>query len=500
MKAHFCFRPFAHAFVLQLALLLLASIAPLCAQPTLQEWWRAPDEMKVGKRGISYLPNFYQGRGALAITIEKSTGISYETWLNLYKGDTNSVFNWKGGTFVKRADFNGDGITDYIDGGGFIYQGIKNGEPPNPEPVTRIELPLGMDNFYILDIDNDGMDDILFGFFRLALSISKGKPEIKNMSVQQDNITIPLSDRDQEYIRGAYIGPDKLLRIVSYCYRSAKFSEMDNWNIYTVTWPVKDSLALIKKTGVIHGTSGKEVFFGTADIIRLSSDLHYMLVSGSSDCFCKYVYDLQSDNPEMNVFIPYGGLLKFFEKSISGGVYPDFGIIYNTGYMAIFPGGIPFSTKPSSINHIYKIRPEPYNDTTGITDMCMLDDVNGDGINDIAVTSGTVRFNNIFRILLGQAPTLSVHQNMDTTFSLADPTPHPLQQSSLLKIMIDKPDFYTVRLSSIDGSMSKSIFEGRLEQGDHLFSISPDGLPPGAALLQFFRGSQLISSRIIILQ
>jgi hypothetical protein len=490
-----------------LPLFLLLCLFPLCAQPVLQEWWRAPENMVVG-RGISYLPNFYNGKGALAISVQRVAGTNvtntFETWLNRYKGDTNSVFNWKGGTFVKRADFNGDGITDYIDGGGFIYQGIKNGEPPNPEPVTKIDFLSGVDNCFVLDADNDGLDDIVFNFSAIKLNVVKGKKDIRTMVTEKDNINIPgFQNGDRSYIRGAYIGRDSVLKIVVMEYRTDWNEEKDNIDIYSITWPVADSLAQVRRTGRIRGLYDQWTFFnGTVYILRISADSQYMFVSKLGTTFSKYIYDLRTDTPKLIDSIPYDGGQFLFEKSVSGGMKPDYAIIYsNFGDLALFRGGFPLSKQPMAKAQAYRIDFDGVSsDTFKIGTICMLDDVNGDGINDIAVGCNSTLTPNIFRILLGQATTLSVHENMDTAFSLADPMPHPLQQSSLLKIMIDKPDLYTLRLSSIDGSMSKSIFEGRLEQGDHLFSISPDGLPPGAALLQLFRGSQLIASRIIILQ
>ncbi|MBS1537065.1 MAG: hypothetical protein JST20_04890, partial [Bacteroidetes bacterium] len=127
-------------FLASLALVLLIVVAPVVyAQnpvqdtiPQLQEWWRA-DNMKYGKYGMTWLDNFYNGKGALVVW----TPNGVQTWQLRFPGDTQNVFTWqKGSANIKTGDFNGDGIIDYVDENSNIYQGIKNGEPPKSEPVS----------------------------------------------------------------------------------------------------------------------------------------------------------------------------------------------------------------------------------------------------------------------------------------------------------------------------------------------------------------------------
>ena len=124
-----------------IALVLLFIAAPLYAQkpvvqdsiPKLQEWWRDDNNMHYGKFGMTWLDNFYNGRGALAVWTPQGV----KTWLLRFPGDTANVFTWqKGSSNIKTGDINGDMITDYIDENSNIYEGVKNGEPPKSEPVS----------------------------------------------------------------------------------------------------------------------------------------------------------------------------------------------------------------------------------------------------------------------------------------------------------------------------------------------------------------------------
>ncbi len=73
---------------------------------------------------MTWLDNFYHGKGALVVY----TSEGVKTWLLRFPGDTMNVFSWeKGSSNIKTGDFNGDGITDYVDENGYIYEGIKNG-------------------------------------------------------------------------------------------------------------------------------------------------------------------------------------------------------------------------------------------------------------------------------------------------------------------------------------------------------------------------------------
>ena len=158
--------------------------------PQLKEWWRA-DNMQYAKYGMTWLENFYQGKGALVVWTPQGV----KTWLLRFPGDTMNVFTWeKGSANIKTGDFNGDGIIDYIDEKSNIYQGIKNGELPKTEAVY-------FGGYYpeiSVDVNGDGNDDI-FNFPSSSLprppaemKVAFGYKDLNKMYWQ----TIPMSHID----------------------------------------------------------------------------------------------------------------------------------------------------------------------------------------------------------------------------------------------------------------------------------------------------------------
>ncbi|MFN8362055.1 MAG: T9SS type A sorting domain-containing protein [Candidatus Kapaibacterium sp.] len=151
-------------FILLLVLVLLCT-APVIAQspvqdsiPQLKEWWRA-DNMQYAKYGMTWLENFYQGKGALVVWTPQGV----KTWLLRFPGDTMNVFTWeKGSSNIKTGDFNGDGIIDYVDENGYIYEGITNGEPPKPNAIACQQSNVETSYPEVVgDINGDGKDDII---------------------------------------------------------------------------------------------------------------------------------------------------------------------------------------------------------------------------------------------------------------------------------------------------------------------------------------------------
>ncbi len=118
---------------------------------TMKEWWKE-DGNGYGVNGFTWLDNFYHGSGALAISTPKGV----QTWLLNHPWDTVSVFNWTNGDAnIISGDFNGDSITDYLDGKGSLYLGRAQDVPGSPRRVIADDLPTR----FVCDINNDGMDD-----------------------------------------------------------------------------------------------------------------------------------------------------------------------------------------------------------------------------------------------------------------------------------------------------------------------------------------------------
>jgi hypothetical protein len=260
MKAHFCFRLFAHAFVLQLALLLLASMAPLCAQPVLQEWWRAPNAMVVGGE-TAYLPNFYMGKSAMAIMFNERGA----TWLNRFPGDTLDIFSWKTGLPILTGDFNGDGLTDYLDGSGYLYKGIKGDFAAEKEPSGRI-FEGRPQTITVCDANHDGKDDILFSIGS-DIGYCRGRDNFAEITRK---VLTPPAVVKQGESRGTgtfYLGSDGDLRHIVDMSRQlgsgSSLDSRDELEIYRYTWQAGDSVPKeIRKTGIIPGRKDRYMYSG----------------------------------------------------------------------------------------------------------------------------------------------------------------------------------------------------------------------------------------------
>ena len=159
--------PSGLAAALLLACMMLLGGAGLCAQdtskiPTLKVWYEVP-----GVTEASFLENFDTangGRYALSIRKYREPRVLYNRSAN----DTTNMFTWgKWGTgdvgyWAGRADFNGDGVSDYLLDEGIIYRGVTKNAPPDPTPVANYDIPFwALDRRCIADFNGDGKDDLL---------------------------------------------------------------------------------------------------------------------------------------------------------------------------------------------------------------------------------------------------------------------------------------------------------------------------------------------------
>ncbi len=120
----------------------------------MKEWWRV-DDNGYGVAGMTWLDNFYNGMGVLVV----STPSGVQSWQLRYPGDTVNVFSWTGGDAnIQTGDFNGDGLTDYLDGKGNLYLGQAQGLPKAPVLVAPLD-PISFNS--VCDINDDGVDDVI---------------------------------------------------------------------------------------------------------------------------------------------------------------------------------------------------------------------------------------------------------------------------------------------------------------------------------------------------
>jgi hypothetical protein len=183
--------------------------------PVLEEWWRteiSPSQWG----GISFLPNFKDGHGAIAIT----TGEGDKTWMLLFPGDTQNVFTWPNGAAfnIQTGDFNGDGIQDYLDRFGNIFPGIQNSQLPSIETQYYASAGQTSGVRLITDCNNDGFDDVINGSYlenKNILKVLLGNKDFTKLHTIEI-IKPKLSEFYDESVVGIYHDSDKTWRMVCY--------------------------------------------------------------------------------------------------------------------------------------------------------------------------------------------------------------------------------------------------------------------------------------------
>ena len=296
------------AIALLLAQALQAQIPDPVKNPKAQtskltEWWRA-DNMGYGGAGATWIDNFYNGKGALVI----STPTGVQTWQMRYPWDTVNIFTWAGGDAnIKTADFNGDGLTDYIDGKGYVYLGVANGLPANL-PAVRINMDnTVLERILILDIDHDGLSDVVdIGIGnRKYFRVSYGKSDAREMVV--DTISTGDIIDDYNFVIQGFGKTNNKFRVVLRHYNYTINSHppyttvtTDGFRLYDISWHRGDKSttnALLDEYSYNTPTEGDPL---TTSVLQLSKDTTTLVVVTSnvqnSLRTTISVYDLSSDH------------------------------------------------------------------------------------------------------------------------------------------------------------------------------------------------------------
>ncbi len=341
--------------ILTLLTLLLVVSTTIHAQPLVQdtipqlkEWWRADDKM-YGKDGMTWLDNFYHGKGVLVV----STPSGVQSWQLRFPGDTTNVFTWSGGSAaIQSGDFNGDGINDYVDGQGNIYVGVQQGEPPKSVPSGKGFFPS-----LISDINGDGYADLL-----ASGAVIFGQSDISK--IETKSLMFPELDSNNRAI-AAYITSPGEMRIV--CRRNfwTNLTEFPYRRVY------KEGLRLVRIWWEGNGFKSEKLdeftvptldstgIFWQKALISHPSGKHYFLcatmIKGTNVNTDLSVYDVTNDklDKKYSTVVNRLGRIGSFQHSVDNDSLPDWYIVYfqSNGYCDV---GVFSSTVENSVQSLGK--------------------------------------------------------------------------------------------------------------------------------------------------
>ncbi|MBL7976635.1 MAG: VCBS repeat-containing protein [Candidatus Kapabacteria bacterium] len=364
------------------------------AIPVLQEWWRA-DNMGYGINGMTWLDNFYNGKGALVI----STPNGVQTWQLRCPWDTVNVFTWSGGDAnIKTGDFNGDGVTDYVDDKGNIYIGIENGKPPLPSD-TKINHQIGQRRVLVADVNKDGKSDILS--FASTMYPSKifgqiffGTTDVKNILSKSVYQSGTIDTNSSAYC--IYENSKKEIRLINRYYQKGS---SDGYTLYSVSINNIDSTPVLNKLHEYFVSDRQETCGRTNALITddTKHTIHWValeMINERRELTNVTVYDITNDtfNKLYSVRMDSVTTIGSFNNSIDNNGTKDFYIVRwkvdLLSKLMLFSGEM-----FSSFNQLSEYKLCQYQGCTTVNDL------NQDGIADI-VTRGEYFDDNCFRIVL----------------------------------------------------------------------------------------------------
>jgi hypothetical protein len=516
---HFKWSNSMKKIIFLLAAVLLCT-APLYAQappasqaiPELQEWWRAPaDEKGLGQYGVSYIPNFYHGKDAMGVSIKNG---QMETWLNRFPGDRENVFTWKGGGPVLQADFNGDGITDYL-GGAIVYRGVKNGEPPDSIPVATLAISPSM----IADVNHDGYDDIVDWYDGGGRSyggsigrVAYGAADFNDMKVVSFNCATSM-DSTMEMER-MYMGTDGDMRILMFAYDLVGDPRRDfnGYFLFRAKWKTGDTLPTYEKLAEVIRYRDTDIPFDRNGAVYQSkhhSNIYFIAKETLGTQWNLSIYNLSEDKfrATNKLFFTTSSRAtpQLLQGSINEDRYEDWMLTRSGQKYEFYSGGEILDTAKFAES---KQICESDGVAIGGRYFQTIGDVNQDGIGDIVFGSMSNAVPNCFRILLGIKKTSGVSEppsSKETTFSLTDPSPHPLVRGKATRLIVttSQNGIYTLELYSADSKKVTELVQQYFELGKHevTIDISHYPLASGSYILRFRSEKDIIiGQRTIIIE
>lgn len=469
-----------------LAVVLLCSMSVFAQKPIqdtipqLKEWWVAPAAIKgLGRYGVSHIPNFYHGKDAMAVSINDGTMV---TWLNRFPGDTTNIFSWKGGGPVLQGDYNGDGIVDYF-GGGYIYQGITNGEPPDTATIlNRFSISPG----FVADINHDGYDDIVSSPSSTnseLVGILYGASDFKDMKYKVIPGYGPLDST--MVLDHHYVGADGDMRFIAFSYTKTNDWQrhFNGYVLFRAHWNKGDTFPEVTMLSKIIRYKDTDIPFDRGGAVYTSKhtskkffiakeflgmNLNRVLIYDiSTDIFSEY------SRININYVIPI--ILKL---SINQDSFEDW-ILAGSTYCVTHSGGAMLDT---SLLAEYQAHCTGSSGQGTATLFEAIGDVNGDGINDMAIAASSNIIPNCFRIVLGVSKSTGITDstlNQENTFSLTDTSPHPLirGKNAVISTNIAKHGVYILELYNSVGKYSGELHRHYYEAGIQRMNVEISQFP-----------------------
>ena len=449
--------------------------------PELQEWYSWKGSIFNTGGRVSYLPGFDSVGGGLNAITQHRNGKDI-VWYNRFPFDTTSQFQWKsGGAYaVFQFDANGDGIPDYFDNQGRVYQGIK-GQKPESEPAIILSRG-GTLKPLIGDLNNDGYDDILAYNDRDYFDVILGNKDISDMT----RVTIAYPMKESIYV-GGYFSESGKPRIILF----NDWGSFESFAIYalTITYTGNQPSVALEQLDIIRtfkGSSDEKIYdyLSTFFIYDESSKIT-ILVANRDDIIASEIWKIENDK-----FVGSKKTKKFgssvesvLSSSITGVgtqtlIHPT--LINNAYHFGVFSSDIWNDTTL----YAYVKYQDKYNWEVNFSS---IGDVNNDGINDVAAgyEGGIDIYLGID--ILNKAPFESVgsffkiHQNI--------PNPVHKDRKTLLPVSLKQQANYSIVLYSLQGSKIKDLFNGELSEGEHKIPLDLMDLSAGMYIVKMSTGA-----------